>query len=57
MVFMIVCSLTVTSLVLMISVLCKTTAINVTVLPMALEICRLFGGFFLSASNLPKYFS
>ena len=25
-------------------------------LPLALEICRLFGGFFLAPANLPKYF-
>ncbi len=29
----------------------------VTVLPMALELARLFGGFFLSPANLPSYFS
>lgn len=26
------------------------------VLPMALEVCRLYGGFFLSPANLPVYF-
>lgn len=30
---------------------------SVTVLPMALEMTRLFGGFFLAPSRLPKYFS
>ncbi len=30
---------------------------SVTVLPMALEVIRLFGGFFLAPSRLPKYFS
>ena len=30
---------------------------SVTVLPMALEVTRLFGGFFLAPSRLPKYFS
>ncbi|CAF2793406.1 unnamed protein product [Rotaria sp. Silwood2] len=30
---------------------------SVTVLPMALEITRLFGGFFLAPSRLAKYFS
>ncbi len=54
---MILCSLTATSLALMISALCKTTDMSVTVLPMALEVSRLFGGFFLSPANLPKYFS
>jgi ATP-binding cassette subfamily G (WHITE) protein 2 len=51
------CSLSATSLALMISALCKTTDMSVTVLPMALEVSRLFGGFFLSPANLPKYFS
>lgn len=30
---------------------------SVTVLPMVLEVTRLFGGFFLSPSRLPKYFA
>jgi len=54
---MILCSFAATSMALMISALCKTTAMSVTVLPMALEITRLFGGFFLAPGNLPKYFS
>lgn len=29
---------------------------SVTVLPMVLEVTRLFGGFFLAPSRLPKYF-
>lgn len=41
----------------MISALCRTTALSVTVLPMVLEVTRLFGGFFLAPSRLPKYFS
>jgi ATP-binding cassette, subfamily G (WHITE), member 2 len=53
----ILCSFAATSLALMISALCKTTAMSVTVLPMALEMTRLFGGFFLAPSRLPKYFS
>ena len=57
MLFMCLCSLAATSLALMISALCKTTAMSVTVLPMALEVCRLFGGFFLAPSRLPKYFA
>uniref|UniRef100_A0A914P1B6 ABC-2 type transporter transmembrane domain-containing protein n=1 Tax=Panagrolaimus davidi TaxID=227884 RepID=A0A914P1B6_9BILA len=55
--FMILCSISATSLALMISALCRTTDLSVTVLPMALEVFRLFGGFFLSPANLPKYFS
>ena len=50
------CSFAATSLALMISALCKTTEMSVTVLPMALEVTRLFGGFFLAPSRLPKYF-
>ncbi|CAF3756084.1 unnamed protein product [Rotaria sordida] len=53
----ILCSFAATSLALMISALCRTTAMSVTVLPMALEVTRLFGGFFLAPSRLPKYFS
>ena len=41
----------------MVSALCKTTDMSVTVLPMVLEVTRLFGGFFLAPSRLPKYFA
>ena len=51
------CSITSTSLALMVSALCRTTTMSVTVLPMVLEVARLFGGFFLAPSRLPKYFS
>ena len=54
--FMIFCSLSATSLALMVSALCKTTDFAVTVLPLTLEIGRLFGGFFLAPALLPKYF-
>ncbi len=54
---MLLCSIASTSLALMISALCKTTDMSVTVLPMVLEVTRLFGGFFLAPSRLPKYFS
>ena len=57
MVFMLLCSLAATSLALLVSAICKTTDMSVTVLPLALEITRLFGGYFLSPSHLPKYFS
>eukprot|EP00953_Heterococcus_sp_UTEX-ZZ885_P028758 15330-Heterococcus_DN1.PRE.2 len=50
-------SLAATSLALMISAFCRTTDLSVTVLPMALEVSRLFGGFFLSPKNLPAYFA
>ncbi|KAG2438719.1 hypothetical protein HXX76_005264 [Chlamydomonas incerta] len=54
--FMILCSTAATSLALAVSAIARTTDMSVTILPMALEICRLFGGFFLSPANLPKYF-
>lgn len=57
MVLIILCSVTSTSLALMVSALCRTTALSVTVLPMILEVTRLFGGFFLAPRRLPKYFS
>jgi ATP-binding cassette subfamily G (WHITE) protein 2 len=54
---MLLCSIASTSLALMVSALCKTTDMSVTVLPMVLEVTRLFGGFFLAPSRLPKYFA
>ena len=57
MVFITLCSITSTSLALMISALCRTTKLSVTVLPMVLEVARLFGGFFVAPSNVPKYLS
>jgi len=41
----------------MVSALCRTTDMSVTVLPMVLEVTRLFGGFLLAPSRLPKYFA
>jgi ABC-type multidrug transport system permease subunit len=57
MVFIILCSITSTSIALMISALCRTTALSVTVLPMVLEVARLFGGFFVAPSRVPIYLS
>jgi ATP-binding cassette, subfamily G (WHITE), member 2 len=54
---MILCSIASTSLALLVSALCKTTDLSVTVLPLVLEISRLFGGFFLAPGKLPKYFT
>ena len=54
--FMILCSMAATSLAMMISAWCRTTELTVIVLPMALEVTRLFGGFFLSPANIPPYF-
>ena len=43
---MVLCNLSATGLALMISALCKHTDLSVTVLPMALEMCRLLVDFF-----------
>lgn len=56
MVLMVLCQLAATSLALMVSAICRTTDLSVTVLPMVLEVNRLFGGFFLAPSSLPQYF-
>lgn len=56
MVFMTLASLTATSLALAVSTFARTTTMSVTILPMVLELCRLYGGFFLSPAKLPKYF-
>eukprot|EP01126_Amoeba_proteus_P060970 TRINITY_DN8131_c0_g1_i35.p1 TRINITY_DN8131_c0_g1~~TRINITY_DN8131_c0_g1_i35.p1 ORF type:complete len:617 (-),score=126.37 TRINITY_DN8131_c0_g1_i35:111-1895(-) len=55
--FMVLCNFAATSLAAAVSAFGRTTDMAVTVLPMALEICRLFGGFFLPPSKLPAYFS
>ena len=54
--FMVLCNNAATSLALMVSALARTTDLSVTVLPIMLEVSRLFGGFFLSPANLPHYF-
>ena len=45
--FKVLTSLAATSLALLVSAVCRTTDLSVTVLPMALEVSRLFGAFFL----------
>eukprot|EP00899_Mesostigma_viride_P016059 jgi/Mesvir1/24454/Mv21823-RA.1 len=55
--FMMLCSTSATSMALMVSTWCRTVDLSVSVLPMLVEVSRLFGGFFLSPANLPKYFS
>ncbi|UJR29328.1 hypothetical protein I4U23_010540 [Adineta vaga] len=57
MLFNILCSITSTSMALMISALCRTTSLSVTILAMALEVTRLFGGIYIAPSRLPKYLS
>ncbi|KAJ3207202.1 hypothetical protein HDU67_007611 [Dinochytrium kinnereticum] len=54
--FMILCSTAANSVALLISAICRTTTLSITVLPMVLEVARLFGGFFLSPANTPNYF-
>lgn len=44
------------SLALAISAIGRTTDMACTLLPMALEVCRLFGAYFLPPIQLPKYF-
>jgi ABC-type multidrug transport system permease subunit len=51
------CNLAATSLATMVCALCKTTELSVIVLPLIMELSRLFGGFYLAPSNLPVYFS
>eukprot|EP01126_Amoeba_proteus_P050240 TRINITY_DN591_c0_g1_i18.p1 TRINITY_DN591_c0_g1~~TRINITY_DN591_c0_g1_i18.p1 ORF type:complete len:459 (-),score=68.82 TRINITY_DN591_c0_g1_i18:184-1560(-) len=55
--FMFLCNLAATSLATAVSAIGRTTDMAVAILPMALEICRLFGGFFLPPITLPAYFS
>jgi ABC-type multidrug transport system ATPase subunit len=57
MLFMILGTFSATSFALAISTFARTTSLSVTILPMVLEIFRLFGGFFLAPAKLPKYFA
>lgn len=54
--FIILTNFASTSMALAISAICRTTTLAVTVLPLALEVCRLFGAFFLAPINLPRGF-
>jgi len=54
---MILCSTAATSLALMIAAYFKTSYMALKVLCLCLEVCRLFGGFFLEPAKLPKYYS
>jgi ABC-type multidrug transport system ATPase subunit/ABC-type multidrug transport system permease subunit len=55
--FMQLCSLSATSLAIMIAAITRHTTPALSVLPLGLEVSRLFGGFFLSPKNLPRYFA
>lgn len=55
--FMILCQLSATSLATMVSCVARTTDLSVVVLPLFIEIGRLFGGYFLPPAQLPLYFS
>ena len=50
-IFLCFCCLASTSLALFISCICKTTSLSLSILPMALEVGRFFGGFFLSPAK------
>lgn len=54
---MVLCNSAATSRALMVSAMGRTTDMAVAILPMMLEVSRLFGGFFLPPSNLPSNFS
>ena len=54
--FLLLTNIAATSLALAISALARTTDAAVLALPIALEISRLFGGFFISPANMPAYF-
>lgn len=50
------CCLASTSLALLVSAVCHTTIMSLTVFPFLLELGRLFGGYFLPPNRLPIYF-
>jgi ABC-type multidrug transport system ATPase subunit len=54
--FMILTGQSTAALTNMVTTLCKTADLSVTVLPFAMELTRIYGGFFLSPALLPKYF-
>ncbi|KAG5189322.1 P-loop containing nucleoside triphosphate hydrolase protein [Tribonema minus] len=54
--FMILCSLSATSLALLISAFARTTDLSVTMLPSMLETFRLFGAFYMPPASTPAYF-
>jgi len=53
---MLLCHFSSLSLAITISAFARTTDRAVVVLPLVLELCRLFGGFYLSPAQLPDYF-
>jgi ATP-binding cassette, subfamily G (WHITE), member 2 len=55
--FLVLCNLTATSMALAISTWARTVDLAVSILPLMLEISRLFGGFFLPPAVIPGYFS
>eukprot|EP01113_Clastostelium_recurvatum_P040181 TRINITY_DN6221_c1_g3_i1.p1 TRINITY_DN6221_c1_g3~~TRINITY_DN6221_c1_g3_i1.p1 ORF type:complete len:685 (-),score=161.23 TRINITY_DN6221_c1_g3_i1:74-2128(-) len=50
--FMILCSLGATSTALLISAICRTTTLAVSILPFMLEITRLFGGLYVTPATI-----
>lgn len=55
--FMILTGQSTAALTNMVTTLCKTSDLSVTVLPFAMELTRIFGGFFMAPKLLPVYFS
>jgi len=53
---MLLCHFSAVSLAIFISAFARTTDRAVVMLPLVLELCRLFGGFYLSPAALPNYF-
>eukprot|EP00798_Chlamydomonas_sp_ICE-L_P023416 gene23416-30690_t len=54
--FMMLCNAAAVSMATMISAVFRTTDMAVTILPMVLEVSRLYGGFFVSPEAMPEYF-
>lgn len=54
--FMCLCNFAAVSLAMMVSAVFRTTDMAVIILPMALEISRLYGGFFVSPGAMPSYY-
>lgn len=55
--FMCLCNMAAVSLAMAVSAIFRTTEMAVIVLPMALEVSRLYGGFFVSPGAMPVYYS
>jgi ATP-binding cassette subfamily G (WHITE) protein 2 len=54
--FLVLCQVAATSLAVAVSAICRTITLSVTIMPLAFELARLFGGFFLPPADMPDYF-